>query len=172
MCISRRICNPTNHNLAVTLLPAAPTPHQTHPSHHGNHLAFCVFFTRKWKLCDKIGRGLKRYNFYNCLQKYRKQTLKYFRTVGWSAVRSNYVGEILRSFTYIYQVGPALPHDRSKDMKDNSENIRVKGIRIRARGLKQDSLLTFIFAYLFPHDTSPEKYDRLQISCLQQFISY
>jgi hypothetical protein len=57
-------------------------------------------------------------------------------------------------------------------MKDNSENIRAKVIRIRARGLKQDSLLTFIVAYLFPHDTPPAKYGRLQISCFRQFMSY
>jgi hypothetical protein len=57
-------------------------------------------------------------------------------------------------------------------MKDDSENIRVKWIRIRARGLKLDSLLTFIVAYLFPYDKVAAKYGRLQISCLQQFISY
>jgi len=57
-------------------------------------------------------------------------------------------------------------------MKDNSENIRVKGIRIRARALKQTSPLTFVVAYLFPHNTPAVKYGRLQISCLHQFVSY
>jgi hypothetical protein len=57
-------------------------------------------------------------------------------------------------------------------MKDNSENIRVKEVRIRARGLKQTSLLTFIVAYLFSHDTPAVKYGRLQICYLQQFVSY
>jgi hypothetical protein len=54
VCSSRRVCNPTNHDLTATPLPAAPTPHQTHPPHHGNHLAFCVFLQESENFVRKL----------------------------------------------------------------------------------------------------------------------
>jgi len=85
----------SSHSIASSFhtAPGTSTPSRESPS-------FLCSLQESQKLWERIGSGLIRYSFDKCLQKCWKQTLKHFRTVGRSAVRSNYVGEILRSFTY------------------------------------------------------------------------
>jgi hypothetical protein len=114
VCSSRRVCSSTNHNLAATLriassshtAPDTSTPSRESPS-------FLRFLQESENCVRKLVVASNGTILTNCLQKCRKQTLKHFQTVGWSADRSNYIGEILLSFTYT-KLDPPYPMTKAR----------------------------------------------------------